>query len=159
MAAKGLVEQLYRFLLLSKPKSYFQHLFYFISRLSHWDWKVSPANRRNLYSCSTSPLAAMFVRNQHQRNNTKNMASWLNGKIVKMYMYRGKKVQLLVFWDWSRNGRHLINYRHCLRSLPNRHFWNGGLRVHSTRSRKWWSLPVACPWLMVLSGYSGFFHH
>jgi hypothetical protein len=21
----------------------------------------------------------------------------------------------------SRNGRHLINYRHCLRSLPNRH--------------------------------------
>ena len=27
----------------------------------------------------------------------------------------------LVLWDRSRNGRHLINYRHCLRSLPNRH--------------------------------------
>jgi len=29
-------------------------------------------------------------------------------------------------------------------------------RVHSTRSRKWWSLPVACPGSVVLSG---FFHH
>jgi hypothetical protein len=27
----------------------------------------------------------------------------------------GKKVQLLVFSDRSRNERHLINYRHCLR--------------------------------------------
>jgi hypothetical protein len=32
-------------------------------------------------------------------------------------------------------------------------------RVHSTRSRKWYSLPVACPWSVVLFGYSGFFHH
>ena len=32
-------------------------------------------------------------------------------------------------------------------------------RVHSTRSCKWWSLPVACPWSVVLFGYSGFFHH
>jgi len=31
--------------------------------------------------------------------------------------------------------------------------------VHWTRSRKWYSLPVACPWSVVLSGYSGFFHH
>jgi len=31
-------------------------------------------------------------------------------------------------------------------------------RVHSTHSRKWWSLPVTCPWSVVLSGYSGFFH-
>jgi hypothetical protein len=32
---------------------------------------------------SSSPLAAMFVMNQHQSNNTKKtyMASWLNGKI------------------------------------------------------------------------------
>jgi hypothetical protein len=43
VAAKGLVEQLYSCLLLSKPKSYFQHQFFFISRLSHWDWKVSLA--------------------------------------------------------------------------------------------------------------------
>jgi len=32
-------------------------------------------------------------------------------------------------------------------------------RVHSTHSRKWWSLPVACPWSVVLSRYSVFFHH
>jgi len=32
-------------------------------------------------------------------------------------------------------------------------------KVRSTRSRKWSSLPVACPWSVVLSGYSGFFHH
>ena len=32
-------------------------------------------------------------------------------------------------------------------------------RVHSTRSRKWYSLPVACPWSVVLYRYSGFFHH
>jgi hypothetical protein len=32
-------------------------------------------------------------------------------------------------------------------------------RVHSIRSRKWQSLPVACPWSVVLSEYSGFFHH
>ena len=36
----------------------------------------------------------------------------------EMYAHWGKKVQLL---RSSRNGRHLINYRHCLRSLPNRH--------------------------------------
>ena len=42
MADKGLVEKLCICLLLSKPKSYFQHPFVFISRLSHWDWKVSP---------------------------------------------------------------------------------------------------------------------
>jgi hypothetical protein len=35
------------------------------------------------------------------------------------HVHRGEKVQLLVFWDWSRNGCHLINYRHCLRSLRN----------------------------------------
>ena len=39
----------------------------------------------------------------------------------EMYAHRGKKVQLLVFWDRPRNGRHLVNYRHCLRGLPNRH--------------------------------------
>ena len=32
-------------------------------------------------------------------------------------------------------------------------------RVHSTRSRKSYSLPVTCPWSVVLSGYYGFFHH
>ena len=42
-------------------------------------------------------------------------------KCYKMYAHRGEKVQLLVFSDRSRNGRHLINYRHCLRGLPNRH--------------------------------------
>jgi hypothetical protein len=41
-------------------------------------------------------------------------------KCYEMYAHWGKKVQLFVFWDRSRNGRHLINYRHCLRSLPNR---------------------------------------
>jgi hypothetical protein len=30
----------------------------------------------------------------------------------EMYAHRVEKVQLLVFWDQSRNGRHLINYRH-----------------------------------------------
>jgi hypothetical protein len=32
----------------------------------------------------------------------------------EMYAHRRKKEQLLVFRDWSRNGRHLINYWHCL---------------------------------------------
>ena len=32
-------------------------------------------------------------------------------------------------------------------------------RVHSTCSRKWLSLPDACPRSVVLSGYSGFLHH
>jgi hypothetical protein len=32
-------------------------------------------------------------------------------------------------------------------------------KVHLTRSRKWYSLPVACLWSVVLSGSSGFFHH
>jgi len=32
-------------------------------------------------------------------------------------------------------------------------------REHSTRNRKWYSLPVACPWSVVFSGYSCFFHH
>jgi hypothetical protein len=32
-------------------------------------------------------------------------------------------------------------------------------RVHSSRSRKLSSLSVACPWPVVLSGYSGVFHH
>jgi hypothetical protein len=34
-------------------------------------------------------------------------------KCYEMYAHRGKNVQLLVFWDQSRHGRHLINYRHC----------------------------------------------
>ena len=38
-------------------------------------------------------------------------------------------------------------------------FVNYKKMVHSTRSRKWKSLPVACPWSVVLSGYSGFLHH
>jgi len=37
-------------------------------------------------------------------------------KCYEMYPNRGKIVQLLVFWDRSRDWRHLINYRHCLRS-------------------------------------------
>jgi hypothetical protein len=32
-----------------------------------------------------------------------------------------EKGATLVFWDRSRNERHLINYRRCLRCLPNRH--------------------------------------
>ena len=36
-------------------------------------------------------------------------------KCYEMYAHQGKKVQLFVFWDRSRNGRHFINYRHCLR--------------------------------------------
>jgi hypothetical protein len=39
---------------------------------------------------------------------------------------REKRCNCSMFWDRSRNRRHLINYRHCLRSLPNRHltsFW------------------------------------
>jgi hypothetical protein len=44
-----------------------------------------------------------------------------------MYANREKIVQLLVFWDRSRDGRHLINYRHCLQSLSNRlKWWNKG---------------------------------
>jgi len=39
----------------------------------------------------------------------------------EMYAHRRKNVQLLVFWDRSRNERHLINYRHCLRSLSSRY--------------------------------------
>ena len=36
-------------------------------------------------------------------------------KCYEMYAHRGKNVQLLMFWDRSRNERHLVNYRHCLR--------------------------------------------
>jgi hypothetical protein len=32
-------------------------------------------------------------------------------KCYEMYVHRGKNVQLLVFWDRSRNGRHLINFK------------------------------------------------
>jgi hypothetical protein len=42
-------------------------------------------------------------------------------KCYEMHAHRGNKVQLLVFCDRSRNKCHLINYRHCLRGLPNRH--------------------------------------
>jgi hypothetical protein len=42
-------------------------------------------------------------------------------KCYEMYAHQGKIVQLLVFCDRSRDGSHLINYRHCLRSLSNRH--------------------------------------
>ena len=42
-------------------------------------------------------------------------------KCYEMYAHRGKKVQLLMFCDRSRNGRHLINYLHCLQGLSNRH--------------------------------------
>jgi hypothetical protein len=42
-------------------------------------------------------------------------------KCYEMYAHRKKKVQLLMFRDRPRNGRHLINYWHCLWSLPNRH--------------------------------------
>ena len=35
-------------------------------------------------------------------------------KCYEMYVHRGKNVQLPVFLDQSRNGRHLINYRHCV---------------------------------------------
>ena len=38
-------------------------------------------------------------------------------------------------------------------------FVNSKKKVHSTRSRKWYSLSVAFPWSVVLSGYSGFLHH
>jgi hypothetical protein len=37
-----------------------------------------------------------------------------------MYAHRGKSATARVLRS-SSNGRHLINYRHCLRSLPNRH--------------------------------------
>ena len=36
-------------------------------------------------------------------------------KCYEIYAHRGKIRQLLVFWDRSRNGRHLNNYRYCLR--------------------------------------------
>ena len=42
-------------------------------------------------------------------------------KCYEMYAHQGKIVQLLVFCDRSRDGSHLINYRHCLWSLSNRH--------------------------------------
>jgi hypothetical protein len=42
-------------------------------------------------------------------------------KCYEMYAHRREKVQLLVLCDRSRNRRHLINYRHCLQALPNRH--------------------------------------
>ena len=39
-------------------------------------------------------------------------------KCYEMYAHRGKKVQLLVFWDRSRNGRHLIKSpKQCLEDL------------------------------------------
>jgi hypothetical protein len=76
MAAKGLVEQLCRSLLLAKPKSDFQHLLIF-SRLPRWVWS----------------------------NNTKKtyMASWLNGEIsincqdVNVIHYRLLFVAMLNF--------------------------------------------------------------
>ena len=42
-------------------------------------------------------------------------------KCYEMYAHQGKIVQLLVFRNRSRDGRHLINYRQCLRRLSNRH--------------------------------------
>jgi hypothetical protein len=42
-------------------------------------------------------------------------------KCYEMNAHRGKIVQRLVFSDRSRDGLHLINYRHCLLSLSNRH--------------------------------------
>jgi len=36
-------------------------------------------------------------------------------------------------------------------------FVNKQKKVQSTHSRKWYNLPVACPWSVVLSGYSDFF--
>ena len=39
-------------------------------------------------------------------------------KCYELYAHRGKKVQLLVFWDRSRNGRHLIKSpKQCLGGL------------------------------------------
>jgi hypothetical protein len=73
MAAKGLVEQLCRCLLLSKPKSYFQHPFDFISRLSHWDWKVSPAVStfsafiKKIFSSETALPNEPKLARKHQR--------------------------------------------------------------------------------------------
>ena len=42
-------------------------------------------------------------------------------KYYEMYEHWGKKGATARVLRSSRNGRHLINYRHCLRSLPNRH--------------------------------------
>jgi hypothetical protein len=50
-----------------------------------------------------------------QANNLTSLSPYATDLTSDMYAHRGKKVQLLVFWDRSRNERHLINYRHCLR--------------------------------------------
>ena len=39
----------------------------------------------------------------------------------EMYAHWGKKGATARVLRSSRNGRHLSNYRHCLRSLSNRH--------------------------------------
>jgi hypothetical protein len=42
-------------------------------------------------------------------------------KCYEMYAHRGGKGATARVLDRSGNGGHLINYRHCLRGLPNRH--------------------------------------
>ena len=42
-------------------------------------------------------------------------------KCYEMYAHRGEKGATARVLDRSGNGGHLINYRHCLRGLPNRH--------------------------------------
>ena len=76
-----------------------------INKNGCWKQHLGFANRRHLYSCSTGPLAAMFVMNQHQSNNTKKTytSSWLNGKIaincqnVNVIYYRLLFVTMLNF--------------------------------------------------------------
>ena len=58
----------------------------------------------------------------------------------------GKRIQLYV--NISKYGMH---------SLPCFENYNKGCTQFTATSDK--SLPVACPWSVVLSGYSGFFHH
>ena len=42
-------------------------------------------------------------------------------KCYEMYAYRGKKGATARVLRSIKKWRHLINYRHCLMSLPNRH--------------------------------------
>ena len=101
MAAKGLVEQLCRCLLLSKPKSNFQHPFDFILRLSHWDWKVSPAlSTFSALIKKSSPLKLLCQMNRNLLGNIKGRSSiklLISSRSVKKHV-RHRQFLFLIGW-------------------------------------------------------------
>ena len=104
--------------------------------------------------------------------------------VINLYSHEhNQEVSSIILWTHqyyylSQSGPGWLNELGCwitlqliqmykLKPITNTHYavWVCALlcklqkRVHLTRSRKWQCLPIACPWSVVLSVYSGFFHH